>query len=90
MKKTIFIGAVIVLGGLLCGMFEAIRPFGIPLETAMDDYYLFHAPAYRSGLNVVTALVFDYRAFDTLGEAAVVFTALCSIAALFRDGGKKE
>jgi len=38
----------------------------------------------------VTAMVFDYRAFDTLGEAAVVFTALCSIAALFRDGGKKE
>ena len=90
MKKTIFVGAVIVLGGLLCGMFEAMRPFGIPGATAMDDYILIHALADRSALNVVTSMVFDYRGFDTLGEAAVVFTALSSIAALFRDGGKKE
>jgi multisubunit Na+/H+ antiporter MnhB subunit len=35
-------------------------------------------------------MVFDYRGFDTLGEAGVLFTALSSIGALFRDGGKKE
>ena len=90
MKKTVFIAAVIVLGGLLCGMFEAIHPFGLPENTAMDDYFLVHAPADRSALNVVTSMVFDFRGFDTLGEAAVLFTALSSIGALFRDGGKKE
>ena len=90
MKKTIFVVSVIVLGGLLCGMFEAIHPFGMPQNTEMDDYFLTHAPADRSALNVVTSLVFDFRGFDTLGEAAVLFTALCSIGALFRDGGKKE
>ncbi|GAB6280700.1 MAG: hypothetical protein STSR0007_07940 [Thermovirga sp.] len=36
--------------------------------------------------NVVTAIVFDYRGFDTLGEAAVLFTAVCSVLALFRKG----
>ena len=90
MKKTIFVTAVIVLGGLLCGMFEAVHPFGAPVNTAMDDYILAHAPADRSAQNVVTSMVFDFRGFDTLGEAAVLFTALTSIGALFRDGSKKE
>ena len=90
MKKTIFIAAVIVLGGLLAGMLEDIRPFGIPGATPMDDYFIVHAMLDRSAPNVVTALVFDYRAFDTLGEAAVLFTALLAIGALFRDGGKRE
>lgn len=90
MKKTVFIMAVIVLAGLLCGMFEAIHPFGLPNNTLMDEYFLRHALSDRSAQNVVTSLVFDFRGFDTLGEAAVLFTALCSIGALFRDGGKKE
>ena len=90
MKKTVFVMAVIVLAGLLCGMFEAIHPFGLPHNTQMDEYFLRHALADRSAQNVVTSLVFDFRGFDTLGEAAVLFTALSSIGALFRDGGKKE
>jgi multisubunit Na+/H+ antiporter MnhB subunit len=90
MKKTIFIAAAIVLGGLLCGMFEAIHPLGVPLNTQMDDYILTHALSDRSAQNVVTSMVFDFRGFDTLGEAAVLFTALSSIGALFRDGGKRE
>jgi multisubunit Na+/H+ antiporter MnhB subunit len=90
MKKTVFIMAVIVLVGLLSGVFEAIHPFGLPRDTRMDDYFLEHALSDRSAQNVVTSLVFDFRGFDTLGEAAVLFTALSSIGALFRDGGKRE
>ncbi|MDR2179127.1 MAG: hypothetical protein LBP21_02345 [Synergistaceae bacterium] len=90
MKKTIFIAAVIILGGLLCDMFEGIHPLGVPLNTQMDDYFLAHALTDRSAQNVVTSMVFDFRGFDTLGEAAVLFTALSSIGALFRDGGKRE
>lgn len=90
MKKTVFIVAVIVLAGLLAGMFEAMHAFGKPDNTAMDDYFLKQAPEERSAQNVVTSIVFDYRGFDTLGEAAVLFTALCGIGALFRDGGKRE
>jgi multisubunit Na+/H+ antiporter MnhB subunit len=90
MKKTVFTAAVIVLGGLLCGMFEGIHTFGLPLNTAMDEYFLTHALADRSTPNVVTSMVFDFRGFDTIGEAAVLFTALTSIGALFRDGGKRE
>ena len=90
MKKTVFLMAVIVLAGLLCGMFGEIHTFGLPNNTLMDEYFLEHALSDRSAQNVVTSLVFDFRGFDTLGEAAVLFTALSSIGALFRDGGKKE
>ena len=90
MNKTIFIMATIVLGALLCVAFEETHPFGMPGETPMDDYILIHALTDRSAQNVVTSMVFDFRGFDTLGEAAVLFTALSAIGALFRDGGKKE
>jgi multisubunit Na+/H+ antiporter MnhB subunit len=90
MKKTIFIVAAVVLGGLLCGMFEAIHPFGAPDKTEMDEYFLVHALSDRSAENVVTSMVFDFRGFDTLGEAAVLFTALSSVSALFRDGSKHD
>ena len=94
MKKAVFAAAVIVLGGLLCGMFESVHPFGVPENTAMDDYFLHRAPVDRSAQNVVTAIVFDYRGLDTLGQAAVMLAALTSIGALFRDrdgdGGKRK
>jgi multisubunit Na+/H+ antiporter MnhB subunit len=90
MKKTVFAAAVIVLAGLLGGMFEATHPVGIPGNTPMDDYFSIHALADRSAPNVVTSMVFDFRGFDTLGEAAVLFTTITAIGALFRDGGKKE
>lgn len=90
MKKTIFVAAVIILGGLLCGMFEAIHPFGMPGYTPMDDYIIIHALSDRSSPNVVTAMLFDFRGLDGLGEIAVVFTAVMAVGALFRDGGKRE
>jgi multisubunit Na+/H+ antiporter MnhB subunit len=50
----------------------------------MDDYFINNAQSERAANNVVTSIVFDYRGFDTLGEAAVLFTAVMSVAALFR------
>jgi multisubunit Na+/H+ antiporter MnhB subunit len=53
----------------------------------MDDYYIENAQQERNVNNIVTSVVFDYRAFDTLGEAAVLFTAVCSVLVVFRKGG---
>lgn len=90
MKKSIFVASAIVVGGLLCGMFTLTHDFGAPKDVPMDQYYIDNALKDRSAKNIVTSLVFDYRAFDTLGEAAVLFTAVCSIGALFREGRKKS
>jgi multicomponent Na+:H+ antiporter subunit B len=39
----------------------------------------------RHATNVVTATVFDYRGFDTLGEEFILFTSVMGVALLLRD-----
>ena len=90
MKKSLFLASAIIIGGLFCGMFTMTHQFGDPGKAPMDEYFIENAPKERSAPNVVTSLVFDYRGFDTLGEAAVLFTAVCSIGAMFRAGRKKS
>jgi multicomponent Na+:H+ antiporter subunit B len=43
-----------------------------------------HGTARDTGAaNVVAAILFDYRGFDTLGEASVIYTTVCGVALLF-------
>lgn len=85
--KAFFVAAALVMGGIALAGLDKIHPFGEPVFVGMDEYYLNHALKERSAENIVTSIVFDYRAFDTLGESAVLFTALCSVVVLFRRGG---
>lgn len=41
-------------------------------------------------INSVTATVFDFRGYDTLGEAIVLFTAICGVAAVLRPERKAK
>lgn len=44
-------------------------------------------------LNTVTAITFDFRGYDTLGESFVLCTAVTGVAAILRKsvgGGKKD
>ena len=43
-----------------------------------------------SALNSVTAVVFDFRGYDTLGESIVLFTAICGVSAVLRSSKKDE
>lgn len=87
-SRMIFFIAVLVVAGISWGAMESVHPFGFPGETPMDTYFVEHAQKDRGANNVVTSIVFDYRGFDTLGEAAVLFTAVSSIALIFRKGGR--
>lgn len=40
--------------------------------------------------NLVSAVILDYRAYDTLGEATVLFTAVISVLAVVRRVGRKK
>lgn len=48
----------------------------------MDDYFLRNGQVETGSNNIVTSVVFDYRAFDTLGEGTVLFIAVSSISML--------
>lgn len=61
-----------------------VRPFGMPDESDMDDYIIDNTQAETGANNCVTSVVFDYRGFDTLGEATVLFTAVAGVILIFR------
>lgn len=45
---------------------------------------------YEAGsANIVTGILFHFRAYDTLGEATVLFTAVVGVISILRHYGKK-
>ena len=63
-------------------------PFGEPRHTDMDDYFLTRGQAETAANNICTAVVFDYRGFDTLGESTVLFCAVVGTGLMFRKLGR--
>ena len=61
-----------------------MHPFGEPEKTNMDDKIIKNAQVETGTNNGVTSVVFDYRGFDTLGEATILFTAVAGVMMIFR------
>jgi len=89
MRKTAAaISLGIVIAFLVASAF-LIHPFGQP-PSQMDDYIIENSQAETGTNNVVAAVLFDYRGFDTLGEATILFTAVTGVVMLFRARKKGE
>jgi len=80
---------LIVLAFMVSGML-IIHPFGSPSPSDMDDYIIDNAQEQTGNNNVVASVVFDYRGFDTLGEATILFTAVTGVLLLLRTVKRKE
>lgn len=69
------------------------RPFGEPVMSAVPaapaSRYLEKGLAETGAPNIVTAIILDYRAYDTLGEATVIFTAIIGTLAILRGRAKR-
>lgn len=74
---------VVVLGAMLFAVAALVHPFGEP-PSAMDDYIIENSQRETGTNNVVSAVVFDYRGYDTLGEATILFTAVTAVVMLLR------
>ena len=61
-----------------------MHPFGAPDESDMDDGIISNSQNETGANNGVTSVVFDYRGFDTLGEATILFTAVAGVIMIFR------
>ena len=94
MNKGIKLLFLALLAGILLLVVMEMRDFGDPKNTEMDDHFIANSQGQdtsgspredgRSTNNVVTAIVFDYRGFDTLGEATVLFAAVCGVLVALR------
>ena len=94
--------ALVALGGLSDK--GVMPPFGksalthakdAPVPPGVSADYLARAsqgrPAGGTGAaNVVTAVLLDYRAYDTLGEATVIFVSILGAYAILRRVGRRK
>ncbi len=64
-------------------------PFGVP-KTDVGDYYIEQGRQETGASNIVTAVVVNYRGFDTLGEVTVLFVAAIGLGAVLATLKTKE
>jgi len=85
-----------IIGLIFIGLFIAfcywafvdMTPFGIPLMR-ISQHYVSRGLAETGAANIVAAVILDYRAYDTLGEAIVIFTSILGAFVILRSKGKK-
>ncbi len=81
----------ILLVGLIGFFFSftvaEMPPFGHPANPAFNEIpvrYMELGPIDTGAVNIVSSVIIDYRAFDTLGEATVLFVAIAAVIATLK------
>jgi multicomponent Na+:H+ antiporter subunit B len=74
------IGAVFAMISLDYSERHALRP--------LAESYVIEAPQQRVTPNVITGILLTYRAFDTLGEVAVLFMVAAAVGMVLAGGQK--
>jgi multicomponent Na+:H+ antiporter subunit A len=85
------IAGFIVFAGLFYFFILAIEhldPLGAH-TLRMSETYVNGAVELTGSVNLVTGVLFDFRAYDTLGEAVILYTAALGVLTLLRIKGKK-
>ncbi len=86
-NATVFV----VMAGLLYFFLvsvENLDPLGIH-TLRMSEPYVAGAVERTGAVNLVTGVLFDFRAYDTLGEAVILYTAALGAMTLLRMKGTK-
>jgi len=83
---------VAVIGLFGIQVFNEFPEFGIPVMERFSDapalVYLQTGLAETGAPNLVTAVLLDFRAWDTLGEATVLFCAVLGTVAVLRRNAR--
>ena len=86
-KATYLILFLVLVIFIFIGLKMGLTPevFGNASQVIIDQTI-----SKTGAINSVTATVFDFRGYDTLGEAIVLFTAICGVAAVLRPEKKAK
>lgn len=82
------LGFVVVLLLVASRSFPELPVFGEP-RLRVAQHYLDAGLLETGSANLVASVILDYRAYDTLGEATVLFTAVLGVLAIVRTVGRK-
>jgi multisubunit Na+/H+ antiporter MnhB subunit len=80
---------ILTFVGVCCLCFKDLPEFGSPM-LRVGSTYLKEGLMQSGAANLVAAVILDYRAFDTLGEATILFTAVVGVLAVVRRIGRKK
>lgn len=61
-----------------------------PASNEVAERYIEDGLQETGAINIVTGMILDYRAFDTLGESHVLFIATCTVLILLRTDRKES
>ena len=84
---------VLMVGGLLFYGLPDFPDWGdpaSPASTHLSPYYIEHGAADTHAPNIVTAVLADYRGYDTMFETAVIFSAGLACFFLLRTFRQKS
>jgi len=91
----VVVSVVVVFVILLAGIraFETLPDFGTAVFTkapeAASQTYISEGLAKTGAANIVASVILDFRAYDTLGEATVLFTSIIGATVILRKKSKK-
>ena len=77
-KKIAFLALVCIFMTTFISV-SSYSGFGYSQKNLISQYYLRNSLEQTGSANVVSAVVWDYRGFDTLGEETVLFTVLVGV-----------
>jgi len=90
-RDTFAVATVLIFFGLFIlaasASYTELQPFGKPLMSVSREY--FAKWGQNKATNIVASIILDFRAYDTLGEATVLFTSIIGALVILRKVGKK-
>ncbi len=78
-----------LLGWIFASFTDSLDPFGTS-TIRMSQFYINEGVSQTGSANLVTGVLFDFRGYDTLGEATILFTAALGVVTVLRSKSKKE
>jgi len=92
-----FFGVIVSVAVLIVILFAGVKifsdlpNFGMPIalsEGTASSAYLSRGLSQTGATNVVSSVILDYRAYDTLGEATVLFASILGAVVILRKKSK--
>jgi len=89
------VSVVIIFVIFLAGMkvLQTLPDFGTPIfakvESSPSQVYIEKGLKDTGAANVIAAIILDYRGYDTLGEATVLFTSILGATVILRAKSRK-
>ncbi|PRX32633.1 multicomponent Na+:H+ antiporter subunit B [Orenia metallireducens] len=77
-RKFYKIGLVLFLAIFLLFIFDEIQ--NLDIKRYLSEHYISEGVQETGAINLVTSVLYDYRGFDTLGEATVILTAAATLS----------